>query len=711
MGDTKPTRAELLQELAELRQRNMVLEASQAECKQEAQPRESLEKFRRLVEGFTQGVVVHRDFRPLFVNQALADILGYESSDDILHLTTLVPIFAPHERDRLIHYNRARLRGEQSPAQYEYQAIRKDGSLIWLDCKATPIMWEGESAIQSSIFDISERKRVEMQLRASETRFRDLVVGSIQGIVIHRDFKPLFANQAYASILGYDTPEDILSLDSILPVLAPVEQPRLINYIQDRRKGAEVSEHQEHQAIRKDGVPIWLDVKVREVIWNGEPAIQATIFDITDRKQTEVALQQSYQSLEQQVMQRTADLEETNRRLVREIHEHQQSEAALRTSEARYRDLFENASDAVYTVDFTTKRFTSFNKAAERIIGYSRDDVVGKNVYSLFMSPSSAALSREMGARKDEGVAWTQYKTEIITKAGQRRVLEVSTWHLHKNGQPIEVQGIARDVTVQREMELALRNSEERARRLNTELEQRVAERTRQLEAANKELEAFAYSVSHDLRAPLRAIEGFSRILMEEYGPTLATEIQHYLNRIHNNAQQMDQLIRDLLIFSRLGRKPIVKQSVVLDDLVRQVLTDLQPEYNKRQVDIAVDALPVCLADPVLLKQVFVNLFSNALKFTRQQALTRIVVGCEKAEHECTFFIQDNGVGFDMRYRDKLFGVFQRLHAAEEFEGTGVGLAIVQRIVLRHGGRVWGESEVGHGATFYFTLGEENRRG
>lgn len=708
MDCTKPTRAELLQELAELRRRNAALEAAQAAYEREDRQLDHPEKFRGLVEGFTQGVVVHRDLKPLFVNQAWADILGYEGPDDILHLTSLEAHFAPHERDRLIEYNRARMRGELPPTQYEYQAVRKDGRLIWLDCKTTPIVWEGEPAIQAAVFDISERKRVEAQLQASETRFRDLVVGSIQGIVIHRDFKPLFANHAYASILGYDTPEEILNLDSLLPLLAPEERPRLTTYVQERQEGIEAPEHQEHQAIRKDGVPIWLDVKVREVVWNGEDALQVTIFDITDRKRTEVALQKSYQGLEQQVMQRTADLEATNRRLVQEILEHQQSTAALRESEERYRDLFENASDAVYTVDFATKRFTAFNKAAERIFGYSREDIVGRNVYSLSMTPESAARSREMGDRKGKGAARTQYETEFVTKSGRHRVVEVSTRFLHKNGMPSEVQGIARDVTEQRQMERALRASEERARQLNVELEQRVAERTRQLEAANKELEAFAYSVSHDLRAPLRAIEGFSRILMEEHGPALATDIQHYLNRIRNNAQQMDQLIRDLLVFSRLGRKPVVKQSVVLDDLVRQVFTDLQPEYNGRQVDIVVDALPVCQADPTLLKQVLVNLFSNALKFTRQCTPARVVVGCEARGRERVYFVQDNGVGFDMRYCDKLFGVFQRLHAAEAFEGTGVGLAIVQRIILRHGGRVWGESEVDHGATFYFTLGEEN---
>jgi light-regulated signal transduction histidine kinase (bacteriophytochrome) len=238
-------------------------------------------------------------------------------------------------------------------------------------------------------------------------------------------------------------------------------------------------------------------------------------------------------------------------------------------------------------------------------------------------------------------------------------------------------------------------------RKLNEKLEKRVVERTVELEAANRELEAFAYSVSHDLRAPLRAVDGFSRILLDEYGPQLPAEAQHYLQVARDNALHMGDLIDGLLSFSRLGRQPIRKQLVEPADLVRQAVEDLGLEQAGRPVEIAVGYLPACEGDPLLLKQVFVNLLSNALKYCRTRERTRIEIATADSS---AYYVRDNGVGFDMRYADKLFGVFQRLHRSEEYEGTGVGLAIVQRIVHRHGGRVWAEGVVNQGATFYFTL-------
>ena len=231
-----------------------------------------------------------------------------------------------------------------------------------------------------------------------------------------------------------------------------------------------------------------------------------------------------------------------------------------------------------------------------------------------------------------------------------------------------------------------------------------LARRTADLTTANKELEAFSYSVSHDLRSPLRAMDGFARILLEEHAPQLPPDAQRYLHLVRDNAQQMGRLVDDLLAFSRLGRQPLATQRVAPSALVHEVLAELRPDQEGRCVDVVLDDLPACQADPALLKQVFVNLLANALKFTAHRDVARITVGrCEQGG-EPVYFVRDNGVGFDMRYAHKLFGVFQRLHRAEDYTGTGVGLAIAQRIIHRHGGRIWANAETDRGATFYFTL-------
>lgn len=232
----------------------------------------------------------------------------------------------------------------------------------------------------------------------------------------------------------------------------------------------------------------------------------------------------------------------------------------------------------------------------------------------------------------------------------------------------------------------------------------RLAEQVTDLKAANHELEAFSYSVSHDLRAPLRSMDGFSKILTEEYAAGMPEAARHYLERVRENAQKMDHLVSALLALSRLGRQAMAVQTVEPRQLVADVLGELTGEQNGRRVEITVGALPSCVADGVLLKQVYMNLISNALKFTRTREVAKITVGCRSENGLNTYFVQDNGVGFDMQYVGKLFGAFQRLHRAEEFAGTGVGLATVKRIILRHGGDVLAESEVGKGTTMYFTL-------
>ncbi len=266
-----------------------------------------------------------------------------------------------------------------------------------------------------------------------------------------------------------------------------------------------------------------------------------------------------------------------------------------------------------------------------------------------------------------------------------------------------------RSANTELELELEVRERQQAQKALdllNAELENRVVRRTAQLEAANKELESFSYSVSHDLRAPLRAIDGFSRILEEDYGDRLDEEGKRYLKVVRDNAKRMGELIDDLLNLSRLNRRQVARRSLSVNKLIEQILddSDFQKAISKQQIELVVADLPDCEADLSLLTQVWINLISNAIKYTGKTENAKIEIGYQIIGDQGTYFIRDNGAGFDMQYADKLFGVFQRMHREHEFEGTGIGLAIVQRIIQRHGGTIWANAAVDQGATFYFTI-------
>lgn len=385
--------------------------------------------------------------------------------------------------------------------------------------------------------------------------------------------------------------------------------------------------------------------------------------------------------------------------VIRDITEQKHAEQELRESEKRFRLFYEQApiSYQALSEDGTIK---DVNWAWCELLGYRRDEVIGRK-FVEFLTPDSVRQfytafqgyklvgeisGAEYAMRCDDG---STIYVNLVGKVGFDEAGEVKLVHC-----------VLYDITAQKE-------TEERIRRLNEELEQRVIERTTQLEAANKELEAFSYSVSHDLRAPLRAIDGFSRILLEDFASVLPEEAVHYLNIICENTTGMARLIDDLLVFSRLSRQPLKMETVDPAVLIAQSLEVLQPDYKDRKIEFVINDLPPCHADPTLLKQVFMNLLSNAIKFTRHKSAASVEVGSLHENGQVIYYVKDNGVGFDMQYAPKLFGVFQRLHRVEEYEGTGVGLAIVQRIVHRHGGRVWAEGVPNQGATFCFTLGEE----
>lgn len=502
-----------------------------------------------------------------------------------------------------------------------------------------------------------------------------------------------------------------------------------------------------------------------------------------------------------------------------------QQRLAAELSEERYRELFENANDVVYSADLEGN-ITSINREGERLTEYSQEELLGRNM-AEFIAKEFLDRSKAMLQAKLEGSSKTTYEIELITKSDRRLPLEVSSRLISLGGKPAGVQGIARDVTERRKAEEELRARESRlasiyetvadvifvlaveergayrftsvnpafwavtglppeavvgklisevipppsldlvlakyreaieGRRtvrweetsdyptgrltgevsiapifdaagdcvllvgavhditerkraeaeiaqLNEALERKVVERTTQLEDANRELEAFTYSVSHDLRAPVRTINGFTQILIESEARSLSEQGRRYLDLVREGAVRMGELIDNLLRLSRFARASLGRRRVDTAAMVADVVRSLDGEFAGRRVDFAIGDLPACYADAHLLRQVWLNLIANALKFTRGREPARIEIESATADGQVVYSVRDNGVGFDARYADKLFGVFQRLHRAEEYEGTGLGLAIVQRIVLRHGGWVRAEAKPGEGACFSFALG------
>jgi PAS domain S-box-containing protein len=346
-------------------------------------------------------------------------------------------------------------------------------------------------------------------------------------------------------------------------------------------------------------------------------------------------------------------------------------------------DRFFTLSLDLMCVADSSGRFRRMNPAWEAALGFGKEELLSRP-YLEFVHPDDRTATEEETRRLAVGGQTVAFENRYRTKDGTYRWL---SWKSTTVPQLGVTYATARDVTETKESA------------------ERLQQQARELEAANKELEAFTYSVSHDLRAPLRHIDGFSKILMEEFNAALPPDAQRYLARVRQGTQQMGRLVDDLLNLARVGRQEVRLQVTGLDSVVREVRAELHRDEEGREVEWQVGALPFVECDPALIKQVFTNLLSNALKYTRPRAKAVIEVGHRRQNGQPVIFVRDNGVGFNMKYAEKLFGVFQRLHRAEDFEGTGVGLATVQRIVHKHGGQVWAEAELDKGASFFFSLG------
>jgi PAS domain S-box-containing protein len=537
----------------------------------------------------------------------------------------------------------------------ELEARRADTSQFPVELAITRIPGHEPPEYTVFIHDLTARKRAEEELRKSEEQYR-MLVESVEDYAIYMldpDGAVASWNSGAHANTGYSADE---VMGQHYAIFLPPEADKKAAAGEMLEAAKIQGRHQdEGWRVRKNGSRYWAQVTFTSIrADSGElHGFSIVSHDVTTRKRAEEA--------------------------------------------TKYLASIVRFADEAIIGKTTDGIITSWNPGAERLFGYSAEEAIDNSIQILVPGDR---VNEEVDildkVRRGESV--TQLETIRKRKDGKLLHVSVTVSPIKDSkGRIVGASMIVRDVTEQR-------RAEEEIRRLNEELEHRVDERTSQLQAANKELEAFSYSVSHDLRAPLRHISGFAEMLETSAGARLDEEALRLLKTITDSAKKMGKLIDDLLAFSRWNRVELRKESVDLADLAAAVRHDLQPDAVGRDIQWVSGTLPRVIGDPALLRQVFYNLISNALKYTRPRPQAVIEISCQDTDSETVCSVRDNGVGFDMRYVDKLFGVFQRLHRASEFEGTGVGLANVRRIIFRHGGRTWAESQAGNGATFYFSL-------
>lgn len=622
--------------------------------KMEAKVKQSEERFKLIVEAAPDPIFIQVDKKFAYVNNTAIRLFKAKSAEDLLGKYVIDTVH-PKCRD-LVEKRMYRINIERLPVRelIELRFLTLDGNDIWVETAGQPIEYEGKHAALVFIRDITNRKRTVEALNYQEYLLKEMGrIAKIGGWEFDPETGKGTWTEEVAKIHGLD-PDAETSVEKGISFYRDNSRVLVENAIKDAIQNKRPYDLQLELELA-DGTHKWVHTYGHPVVVDGKV----------------VKVRGSFQDITQQKL----------------------DEKALRESEQKYKAFFENSLDAMILSD-PSGEIIEVNQATCQLLGYNeqelkklkRNDIVDQSDENLLpfleqRARTGIAVGELRFVRKDGTIVETELSSAIFLDA---------------NDHP-KTSMIIRDIS-------ARKKNEQRINQLNSELEQKIEERTAQLKAVNQDLEAFAYSVSHDLRAPLRSINGLTQILQDNYGEVFDDEGSRLTSRIRTNAVKMSTLIEDLLSFSKASTSEIRKTKVDMHQLVNTVINEILEKEPSSNVQFKLDNLPGAEGDPALLKQVWVNLISNAVKFSSRKEFPTIEVSGVQSGNKNFYKVKDNGAGFDMRYSDKIFAAFQRLHSEQEFQGTGAGLAIVQRILLKHGGNIWAEGEEGVGATFTFCL-------